>query len=335
MILRWITSLVILLVSMPMSTKAQAVPSSRSIQRGIPPRLLGTVVTNQPLPGITVGQPVCSSSGTIYFRPYPDFRTEILGFDAGGHALPPINFIKTLDSGSEIRDITTLGDKLFVLLNDSSNTRPGVRIYSGQDAELAAIDLSSPPGNRRFMPVRIVAFNSGRILIVGSRSNRTDSQPLPFGAIFDPKGMFISYLRSGVNSGSSAAFKFGTGDIKETGRLVLTAITSDGTLAYLVTRDHRIVEFNDSGMEVAEIPIGDPGEGYIPTEAYVENGTLSVLYANTAGVDLLARFNPLTGSGMVVWDHSQFETKGLLGCVANNGDIIIRTGNELRRYETQ
>lgn len=102
----------------------------------------------------------------------------------------------------------------------------------------------------------------------------------------------------------------------------------------LVIRDDKIVAFNDSGSEVKDMPIADRGVGYIPAETCAESQILTMTYTNPTRVDLLARYNLPTGSGAVESDHSQFETDGVLGCVAGHGDTILRNGNELRHYST-
>lgn len=291
------------------------------------------VTTDRRIPEDVISRAACGSNGTVYFRPYSELSNTILRFDIRGHSLAPL----VNDTGLAVRDLTTLGNELYVLYGDQSSENSEVREFSPQGGVLNSMHLVMPPGDKRFFPMRIVAFNSGNLLILGGHSTQSaPSSPMfPVAAIFSAQGKFIAYLQnSGNGSTPPTQYVIGSGDTKEIGQMALLALASYGNLAYLMRNARTIAEFNSMGQLQRTVKLDNPGSGARPIDANVLGSTLSVQYIQERNTTL-ARYDLATGHGQILWDQSDPSTTGAPVCTMADGDILIRTlSSELHRFGT-
>ncbi len=315
---------------------AEITPSSERLTLQ-PTRL--PLLTSEPA-DLLFGYIRCDSNGSVYVRKYqmdnPD-RSPILKYDAEGmrQSTFSVTAVSPEFGGGDF--IVSPGGNLYQVAWTQTGKDSYVLRFSKDGAFQSKVTLGAS-----FVPVSVVTFSSGEMLVAGTESDKPERPGYrpPFTAIFDSSGKMVTRLtleddkaiQEAVERGDNNYVRDGMPGVNLAIELGLATAGTDG-LAYLMRRTSPalIYAISSTGQVVRRLSV-DPGDPSLMASwiAFSE-GKLALLFSKfnhrgDPGDRALMVVNAQTGEEIVRYRLAKALGDGV-ACYSSEGFTFVGTTN--------
>lgn len=283
--------------------------------------------------GTIFGKVGCDDAGDIFVRQY-SFELAKAGTI---HQVPVVKIkpdgsiaasFKVADAGPDLHmENFAVNSKGEVYMG--TYTRDG-EIYVLKFSKDGVLDSKNKLDIERFTPAQISVFDSGELLLSGTR--RSEDGPKAFSGIFSSNGKLLHQLfaegENDLQSGSELSKAISMGD---------SIAASDGNVYLLrASVPALIYAISPSGELVHKIQVNADTPGLIPLSLRLSSGNLAVYYSSTTSKNKLVKILDVEGNLLSEFAFPDGVSAGFLGCYSppaftfakggpNDGFVTIRT----------